>query len=246
MFNYRFTVGAITILAGVLAALCLVVGVLAVEYDFSAFSHPIAALQYAKHYKLAYWFMILDLFGYYLLLLPVIFYLHQQYKYRSPWTLLFTFSGLAYVFTGAIGAAILAVLWPEQMQQYLLSPQNRETITAIFSSTTVMVTKGLWNILEVLFAAVWWIGSGKLLYKENKGLGVITILAGISTLLDGAGNIFGLDSLAETGLSIYLLMGIAWPLIIGGHLVRKSIFNQHKSSGKKSRSSLEFEMEEIG
>ncbi len=223
MFNYRFTVGSITVLSAILAALCIFIGVLAVENNFEAFSNPVIALQYAKNYDLAYWFLLLDMFGYYLLLLPVIFYLHQQYKYSSPWIGLITFSGLAYVLNGSAGAAMLAAAWPDLMQQYLhQTPANAETVSIVFSSITLIVTKGIWNILEMFFAAVWFIGVGACLVRENKTIGVVAIVTGISTLLDGIGNLFDLKVVSEIGLNIYLLLGIVWPLLMGIWLMKKS------------------------
>ena len=225
--DYRFITGAITVLSGLLALACLLVGAMAVEYNFDAFSDPVLTLNYVSNYQLAKWFNLLDMFGYYLLLLPLIFYFHQQYKYKSPWTSLFTFSGLAYVFTGALGAAILAAIWPDLMVDYsMASSENKTVIITVFKATTLLVTKGMWNILEVLFAAVWWIGLGKMICNESKSLGILTIITGISTLMDATGNITGIQVLSDIGLNAYLLLGIIWPVIIGISLIKRSFLSQ--------------------
>jgi len=222
--NYRFIVGAITILSGIIAAWCLYTGADAVDFNFDAFSNPLIALNYSANHKEATVFLLLDMFGYYLLLLPLIFYFHQQYKFQSSWTPLITFSGLAYVLIGAIGAAILAALWPALMQDYLsATANNKEWVAGLFKTSTLLVTKGLWNILEVIFATAWWIGVGRLLYSENKLLGAVTIATGISTLADAIGNMAGWNGLAEAGLNLYLVLGIAWPLTIGISIIRKAV-----------------------
>jgi hypothetical protein len=227
IYNYGFMVGAITLLSGILALACIIAGAMAVEYNFDAFTNPVLVLNYARNYRLAELFLYLDMFGYYLLLLPVIFYFHKQYKYTSPWVTLFTCCGLAYVLTGATGAAMLAAFWPGLMQDYLLpANENNAVLIEIFKAITIVVTKGFWNILEVIFAAVWWVGTGKLLYKEKRVLGMITIAAGIFTLADAIGNIAGYPLLAETGLNFYLLLGIVWPLHVGIVLIRKAIFSK--------------------
>ncbi|MCB0534098.1 MAG: hypothetical protein H6574_24275 [Lewinellaceae bacterium] len=232
--DYRFTVGILSVLAGILALACIWVGTLAVEFNFDAFSDPVLTLQYAHNHALAKWFNLLDLFGYYLLLLPLVFYFHQQYKYRSPWMPLITFSGAAYALVGALGAAILTALWPEQMKDYLTaSPEEKQLISTIFSTTTLLVTKGMWNILEVLFAAVWWIGLGRLLWSERKTIGLITMAAGISTLLDALGNIFEILPLSELGMNIYLVLGIVWPVVIGISLMRKSGIDQSSDANRQ-------------
>lgn len=221
--NYRQILGIITITAGILAAACILMGAYAVEYNFDAFSEPALLLQYAYNYKAAYWFLLFDLAGYYLLLLPAIFYLHRQYQYHSPWVPLFSFSGIAYVLTGAIGAAILASVWPELMQQYLIAQgAEKQTIILLFNTATHFVTTGLWNILEVLFAATWWIGFGMLLIRDSKVTGIISIIAGIACLTDSIGTMTGFKLLAETGVNIYLVLGIVWPIVLGIQIMRKA------------------------
>ncbi|MEI9809698.1 MAG: hypothetical protein WDO16_18570 [Bacteroidota bacterium] len=237
--NYRFLVGAITILSGILALLCMITGGMAVNYNFDAFSDPVLALNYSANHQLVSWFLLLDMFGYYLLLLPLIFYLHQQYKYRSPWTSLITFSGLAYVLIGAVGAAILAAVWPDMMQEHLTATsEQKEMIGGLFKAITLVVTKGMWNVIEMLFSAVWWIGIGKLLYRESKVLGALTMTTGISTLLDAAGNITGFHSLAEAGLNIYLLLAIVWAIVMGISIMRKTACSQSVPAKTVSASAL--------
>ena len=75
--SYRFIVGAITILSGIIALWCLYTGADAVDYNFDAFSNPLIALNYSTNHGQATLFLLLDMFGYYLLLLPLVFYLHQ-------------------------------------------------------------------------------------------------------------------------------------------------------------------------
>lgn len=220
--NYKRIIGIVTLTSGVLAAVCILVGAYAVEYNFEAFSDPTLLLQYAHNHQAAYWFLILDMAGYYLLLLPVIFYLHQQYKFRSPWVPLLSFSGLAYVLIGAIGAAMLAATWPELMQHYAAAPkEDQYTVSLMFNVITDLVTKGLWNILEVLFAATWWIGFGILLYRELKTIGLLSIMVGMACMIDAVGNISMWKAVSEIGVNSYIALGIVWPIVVGIHLLRK-------------------------
>ncbi len=221
--NYKRTLGITTITAGIVSAACIFLGAHAVEYNFDAFSEPALLLQYAHNYKAAYWFLLLDMAGYYLLLLPAIFYLHKQYQYQSPWVPLFTFSGLAYVLTGAIGAAILASAWPELMQQYSATPKaDQHSIVLVFNTITHFVTKGLWNILEVIFAGTWWIGFGIMLRHDHKTIGLLSIIAGTACFLDSVGTMAGWMLVAEIGVNLYLVLGIVWPVVLGIHLLHKT------------------------
>lgn len=241
--DYRFTAGFISIISGLLALVCIITGAMAVQNNFDAFSNPVLTLNYAHNYQLAKWFNLFDLFGYYLLLLPLVFYYHHQYKYSSPWTTLISFCGLAYVLTGALGASILTAVWPDMMQDYLAASVNDKTmITALFKTTTLVVTKGMWNILEVLFASVWWIGLGRMILREHKLTGVVTILTGISTLLDAAGNMINVNILADLGLNLYLVLGILWPVLIGATLIRQSISHQSFALHSKRSSTFQYPM----
>lgn len=235
--NYKHLVGWLTISAGIAAAASLYFAAVAVDYHLEVFSDPLQVLQYAHNANTAYWFIILDMAGYYLLLLPAIFYLYNQYKFHSPWVSLFTFCGLGYVLTGAIGTAILAAAWPYLMDQYKIVASDQQfVLQELFNTITLIVTKGLWNILEVLFAGVWWIGFGKLLLKDHKVSGILAIIAGIACLLDSIGTIADWKLVAELGVNIYLLMGIVWPVVLGIQLVRKSreISESHSSISSSS------------
>lgn len=219
--RYRTIVGLVTILSGLLAAACIAVGALAVENDFAAFADPTRTLLHAHNHVLAYWFNVLDLFGYYLLLLPVVFHLHQLFKYRSPWMPLITFSGASYVLVGAVGASILAAVWPALMQDHLSTAgADQFAIGMAFKAMTLAVTKGLWNTLEVLFAAVWWTGIGWMLRRVSRPLAWLSMATGLSSLIDALGNLLDMPLVAETGLNLYLVLGIVWPVVIGRWVMR--------------------------
>jgi hypothetical protein len=61
------------------------------------------------------WAMILDLFGFYLLLAPLALHLWDRLKSRGPGFIrLYTFCGLGYTLIGAIGAVItIFIHWSE-------------------------------------------------------------------------------------------------------------------------------------
>ena len=231
--TYLRITGWLTVLAGVLATACLVVGALAVEYDFDAFADPIRTLTHARNHALAYWFNILDLFGYYLLLLPVTLQLHQQLRPRSPWVPLITVSGAAYAVIGASGAAVLAAVWPALMQSHLsASPAEQATIALVFRATTLAVTTGLWNILEMVFAATWWIGVGLLLRGASPRLGWLTLASGVACLMDVVGNLGGLEALSMVGMNAYLVLSILWFVIGRSPRARRAVVSLvHRDRG---------------
>lgn len=222
--SYQRLTGLLTMFSALLALGSMVIGAFAVEFNFDAFSDPTILLNYSSHYEAGKWSMLLDMLGYYLLLLPVIFYLHERSMAKTPWANVFTFCGLAYVLVGAIGAAILASVWPQQMQRYLVAdPAGRAVLQSGLENVSWIVYGGMWNILEVLLCGVWWLGLGFVLKKDFRALGIVTILLGGATLADGAGNMAGLKSVAETGLNLYLVLAIVWPAWIGWLIYKKRL-----------------------
>ena len=219
--NHHRPVGMLTILSAILALGCLIAGFLAVEFDLDAFSDPTTLLRFAHRYEYAKWFALLDMLGYYLLLVPVIFYLHERLRRKTPWANMITFSGLSYVLIGAIGAVILAAVWPHQMQAYLSAGmEQRALLQTTFEAITWAVNDGLWNMLETILAGTWWVGVGVALRSDFKALGWTTILLGLSTLADSVGNMLSLKILAEVGLNLYLVLAIVWPFWIGTKIYR--------------------------
>jgi hypothetical protein len=208
-------IALLTILSGLIGLACMIVGLFAVQFDFEAFSNPVKVLTMpGVNANLMRWFMLLDMFGYYLLLLPIIFLIHRELEQTTAWAAVITASGFGYVLIGSIGAAALAVTWPSLMIRYeQASSAMKEVYTADFLMVTEFVAKGMWNYLEVFLAGVWWLGSA--LFIKSRSLKVTTIVLGASCMLDGVGELLQLPILAELGLNVYLLLAIVWPIWVG-------------------------------
>jgi hypothetical protein len=223
--KYQRTTGLITILSGILALGCLFAGAMAVDYNFDAFTNPSLLLNYSSIRGYLKLFVLLDMLGYYLLLLPVIFYLYQLQKNLSNWSIVFACCGLLYVFTGAIGCGLLTGSAPELMTSYsAASPGEQYIVKTIFNSSFNAVYHGLWNTLEVLLAGIWWTGTGFLLLKKYRGIGLFTIITGIITLLDSAGEMAGIKFITDLSLNTYLILSIIWAEWMGFLLYSKKAF----------------------
>lgn len=218
--------GIITVLSGILALICLLLAAAGVNYHMEVFSEPSLILTIpGVNAQASKWSMIADMFGYYLLLLPVIYYLHEWMRDKTAWSSLITFCGLAYVITGAIGASILAVVYPYAINAYAAAlPGVQPLIKANFELVNNMVYGGLWNLLEVLFAATWWIFTGWLLYNTGRKLtGAFTVLAGCFPLLDAIAAMAGSEPLHEVALNGYLYLAIGWAAWIGIIIYRRPL-----------------------
>ena len=171
------------------------------------------------------WAMVLDVFGYYLLLAPLALLLYRWLKPRAPEHIgLYTLCGLAYILIGAIGAIILAAVEPPLIVEYAQAAgPRRETIEVVFKAVYNAVDRGLWNPLDALLAGVWWVGIGLALRRERAWLGIVTVVLGAAALADAAGRIFAVEALYQAGVGGILLLVPVWALWCGIELLRKPV-----------------------
>ncbi len=168
------------------------------------------------------WAWLADLFGYYLLLIPAAFFIHLWLKNRNPyWMGILTFSGLAYLFTGCLGAAIFAKTWPTLISGFANSSGTvQEIYRLLFNNTAEIVNGGIWGNLEFLLAGIWWIGVGFVMKEERKVLGILSVILGFFSLLTVFGHMFDMKVIANIGLPAYLLLSPLWATWLGITIIR--------------------------
>jgi hypothetical protein len=169
------------------------------------------------------WSMILDIFGYYLPIVPLILLLRSSLRHQSPnWIDLFTLCLLAYCLIGAIGGAMLATALPTLIREYATanSGSHQVSLQTVFTGYTDGIYRGLWNLLEEFLAGVGWIGFGLVLRAERRLLGLVTIVLGVACLLDSLGTALNTDTVASTGLTVYLVLAPIWACWMGIGLLR--------------------------
>ncbi len=168
------------------------------------------------------WGLILDIFGYYLLLAPLALLLWSRLKPGGMNLItLYTFCGLAYMLIGAIGATTLAAISPPLIEGYgQASGQQRQVYEVVFSGFINAVYIGLWNLLESSLGGIWWLGIGLFLRREQPALGIFTSVLGIFALLDALGRILNIQIIYTVGLAGMLLLIPIWTLWFGIDLLR--------------------------
>ncbi len=226
--NHSFQrMAAITaIISMPLVAVTTVVGLIPVNFNLDAMTDLRLFLSTgASGAGLWRWAMVLELLSYYLLIVPLTLWLWRWLKARSPnWIGLYTLCVLGYSLVGAIGAVTLAAVMPPFIAEYAQATENQrvviETVFAAFQNT---VYTGLWNMLEELLGGVGWLGIGLILVKERRAAGVVTILLGLSALVDAAGTMANQEAIASLGLYLYALLAPVWALWLGIDLLRKPV-----------------------
>ena len=222
--SFQRLAGVTAIISAPLAFGSLVLSLAPVDFNVEVFSDMVLFISVgASGANLLRWAWVLDILGFYLLIAPVAFVLWYWLKPRGPARVgFYTFCGLAYMLIGAIGAAILAAVWPPLIIAYPGgSGLEREILEAVFSSVTDLVYGGLWGLLLGILAGVWWLGIGLLLRSERRILGVVTIILGIGNLLAATGGILNLEDLAMPGLFVELFLAPIWALWLGIDILRR-------------------------
>lgn len=226
LLQHQKPIGIITVLSGILATACMFAILVAVDFNSAALSDPLLVLKLpGANAEAARISMILDLFGYYLLLLPVIYLFHDWLKNKSAWTPLMSFCGAAYVLIGAIGAAILAVIWPKIIAAYPhASSSEQQILAANFGLVNDLVYMGMWNLLEMAFAAAWWLFVGTQLKKHGFRIsGWISLFTGVACIGDAISGIIQSADLHELFLNLYIVLAIVWAFSVGILLFRKKL-----------------------
>ncbi|MBE2201971.1 MAG: hypothetical protein IAE79_25410 [Anaerolinea sp.] len=177
----------------------------------------------AQKPHLPLWSSLFDFFGFYLLLLPLAIYLwYWLHPQRGAWATLFTVCGLGYLLFGALGAAVLAVLFPAQAVLYgQTSGVEQQIALAMFTAVGDAVQRAVWGILDPILAGVWWAGMGWLLRDKRAWLGWGTLGLGLVNLLSGLSAAFQFDSLANVALVIYFILAPLWAGWMGVDLLRQ-------------------------
>jgi hypothetical protein len=210
---------AVTSILAMLLA-CGSIGLQAVVLGMNTdpFSNPTSLLgSGANGATLFRWGMILDMFGYYLLLAPLALLLWSRFQPKGMNLItLYTFCGLAYILIGAVGAATLAAISPPLIEGYgQASVQQRQMDEVVFSGFLNVVYVGLWNLLESSLGGIWWLGIGLFLRREQPALGLFTTVLGIFALLDALGRILNIQLIYTVGLAGVLLLIPMWSLWFG-------------------------------
>lgn len=228
MLRHRKLVGWVTLFSGVigLVSYILVAGAVNFNFDFFSDSSLIFTTDGVSSTMLK-WSMITDIFGYYLLMLPVLFFIHEWLEGKSEWRNIFTFCGASYIFAGALGASILGAGWPVLLEKFPLStPEQQEIIKLSFENLALIVVNGIWNLFDALMFGVWFIAIGIFIKRNHAIWGWFTIMVGLLSALDFTGNALEIKAIAEVALNLYLILAPIWAIGFGLALMRNKVLQQ--------------------
>ena len=227
MLKHRNLVGWVTFLSGVIGLVSYILVAGAVNFNFEFFSDPsLIFITDGVSSTMLKWSMITDIFGYYLLLLPVLFLVHEWLKGKSEWRNIFTFCGASYILAGALGASILGAAWPVLLDKFpLATPAQQEIIKLSFENFALIVVNGIWNLFDALMFGVWFIAIGIFIKSNHAIWGWFTIIVGLLSVIDFAANALDIKVVAEVALNLYLILAPIWAIGFGLALKQNKVLH---------------------
>jgi hypothetical protein len=217
--------GLVAMLSCPLALASILLVFTAFNWDFETAFNPVKAIAFQPDPSATLrWGWILDIFGYYLPVVPLAFALHRWLSSSAPLhSQLFTLCGLGYILIGATGAAMLAGATVPLYEAYAAGDvAQKAVVTQVFANLNNEVMSGVWNIFSMTLAAVWFLGTGWLLRSEYRWLGIFTTLLGIASVADVLGYVFHSEALSGAGLNFYLFLAPVWAAWAGWVVWKKA------------------------
>jgi hypothetical protein len=206
------------VLAGILALLSLVVGLVGVDGDFETLSEEASVLaagaDVADYIRWSFW---LNMLGNYLLVIPLALLLYGWLAADDrPAARLFTAGGCVYLLLGAAGSAILAEAWPQLMEKYAVADEaGRSVILADFELVNAIAGDGLHGIVQNVAGAVWLLGIGAMMRHRSRLLGLAAMAIGVFLVLNSIGNVLGIEALSLIGVTATVLLAPLWFITLG-------------------------------
>ena len=146
------------------------------------------------------WAALLDLIGYYLATAVLAYVLWRILRLRNPMLAdLATLAALGYALIGGAGAAVLAIVGPMLMNEYAIAASSgeRELIAVHFAVLLEVVWRSIWQFLDGILMAAWWLAIGFLVRTDHPGVSRLSyalgVLAGVFSVLNALGFGFGRD-----------------------------------------------------
>jgi hypothetical protein len=162
--------------------------------------------------ELLRWASVLDLIGYYLATAVLAYVLWRWFRPRNR--LIADLSALAavgYVLAGGIGAAVLAMVGPMLMIEYSeASTAERMVIATQFAILIEMVWRAIWQLLDGILLAIWWLGIGLLVREDLPGLSRLSLTLAVAAVAGVAANIIGISLVRDVMLGITFALWTAW------------------------------------
>jgi hypothetical protein len=122
-----------------------------------------------------------------------------------------TIAAVGYALAGGVGAAILATVAPMLMHAYTnATTAGQAVIAAQFATVLEVVWRAIWQFLDAILLAVWWLGIGWLLRPDHLRLSRLSLTLAAAAAVGAAANVAGLNLIRDVLLGVLFTLWTAW------------------------------------
>ena len=175
--------------------------------------------------ELLRWAAVLDMVGYYLATAVLAYVLWQWLRPRNRLIAdLSAVAAVGYVLAGGLGAAALAMVGPMLMHDHAeATAEDRAVIAAQFVVLFEVVWRAIWQLLDGILLAAWWLGIGLLVRADLPGFSRLSLALSAVAVLGVVANIIGLSLVRDVALGITFALWTAWWIWLLVLLVRSKV-----------------------
>jgi hypothetical protein len=103
-------------------------------------------------------------------------------------------AAVGYALAGGVGAAILALVAPMLMHAYTeASAGDQAMIAAQFATVLQVVWRAIWQFLDAILLAAWWLGIGWLLRQDHLRVSLLSLALAAAAAAGATANVAGLS-----------------------------------------------------
>lgn len=156
---------------------------------------------------------VADMFGAYLLFIPIVIYLWHRLRPGNELLVdVLSVAGLVYAVVGATAAGIFAGAGPGLMRAHAVAETGEAAHIALTYALLSDLVVGMWQFVVGLVGGVWWIGVGVLTRHQWRWFARYSIFFGAVALLAVAARFAGVDYDSAAPMTLAFLPLAAWPV----------------------------------
>src|SRR4029450_2771364 len=122
-----------------------------------------------------------------------------------------TLAAVGYALAGGMGAAILAMVAPMLMHAYTdATAAGQALIAAQFAVVLQVVWRAIWQFLDAILLAVWWLGIGWLIRADQPRLSRLSLVLAAAAAAGAAASIAGLSLIRDVLLGVLFVLWTTW------------------------------------
>ena len=120
-------------------------------------------------------------------------------------------AAVGYALAGGMGASILAMVAPMLMHAYTdTAVAGQALIAAQFATVLQVVWRAIWQFLDAILLAAWWLGIGRLLRQDHLRLSRLSLVLAAAAAAGDVANVAGLSLIRDVLLGVLFVLWTAW------------------------------------